>query len=157
MITRCPCCGASNSLDSLVQSEAALEAIQLITKIDQTLASDLLIYAGLHRPAKYALSFDRLGKLLLELVPDIQRQQITHDGQNYPAPLAAWRWAIAETLRVRDEGRLKLPLKGHGWLYNIIREYKPVQSPLQAPEPNHQSAMPVKPALPTLKQHWKLG
>ena len=34
--------------------------------------------------------------------------------------MAAWAYAFNEVLAARDSGRLKTPLKSHGYLYEII-------------------------------------
>ena len=39
-------------------------------------------------------------------------------------------WAIEQGLAARDAGRLKTPLKGHGWLYEVIANYRPTVSNL---------------------------
>lgn len=39
---------------------------------------------------------------------------------DYPAPPAAWLYGFQTALEARDTGRLKLPLKSHGWLYEVM-------------------------------------
>ena len=42
----------------------------------------------------------------------------------YPAPQAAWLWAFAEMRKRRDAGSLTLPLKGHGYLYEVLSRWE---------------------------------
>lgn len=125
MKTRCPCCGATLSLDVLVANESTRDALQALFKLAAPLGPALLRYLSLHRPRKQDLSMARVGKLLGEIVPDIQAQRISRDGQVFDAPLDAWIWAIDQAVVARDEGRLKTPLKGHGWLYEVISSWRP--------------------------------
>lgn len=39
--------------------------------------------------------------------------------------LASRMWAIEQALAARDAGRLTLPLKSHGWLYEVISNWRP--------------------------------
>ena len=60
-----------------------------------------------------------------KLLPDLQAQRISRNGQVCDAPLEAWVWAIEQALAARDAGRLTLPLKSHGWLYEVISNWRP--------------------------------
>lgn len=125
MKTRCPNCGATLSLDALMTHEAAREALALVFGLSGALGAAVTRYLGLFRPASRELSMDRVAKLLREIVPDIQRGEIERNGATYPAPSDAWIWAIGQALEARDGGRLKLPLTGHGWLYEVISGWRP--------------------------------
>lgn len=125
MKTRCPACGATVSLDALMSHEAAREALTLVFALSGPLGAAVTRYLGLFRPASRELSMDRVAKLLREIVPDIQRGEIERGGVTCPAPIDAWVWAIAQALEARDTGRLKLPLTGHGWLYEVISSWRP--------------------------------
>lgn len=125
MKTRCPNCGATLSLDALMAHEAAREALALVFGLSGALGAALTRYLGLFRPATRELSMDRVAKLLREIVPDIQAQRIERNGSVHPAPPDAWVWAIGQALEARDTGRLKLPLTGHGWLYEVISSWRP--------------------------------
>ncbi len=125
MKTRCPNCGAVMSLDALMAHEAAREALALVFQLSGALGSSVTRYLGLFRPAQRELSMDRVAKLLREIVPDMQAQRIERGGAVCPAPAEAWIWAIGQALEARDTGRLKLPLTGHGWLYEVISGWRP--------------------------------
>ena len=120
MKTRCPCCGAENSLDALIAHEQARQSLWTLANIGGAMTLGLVKYLGLFRPNKSALSQARMASLMAELLPDIQAGQIYRNGQSYPAPVAAWAYAFNEVLSARDSGRLKTPLKSHGYLYEII-------------------------------------
>lgn len=124
MKVKCPTCGALNSLDSLMANEAASRAIYAALSVNGELGSALIGYLGLFRPAKSSLSFDRVATLLNELVPMIQTGEIQRDGKTYPAPAEAWIYAINAMLANRTT--LKLPMKSHGYLLEIIAGWKPV-------------------------------
>jgi hypothetical protein len=131
MMTRCPSCGATSSLDVLIQHT---EAFNLLARVFQQTAvgNAFLKYLAMHRPANRALSNDRIAKLLGEIVPDFEKQEILRNGKPHPAPTAAWLWAIDEAVKARDNGKLITPLKGHGWLYAVITSYRPEQhAPVQ--------------------------
>lgn len=120
MKTRCPCCGAQNSLDALVAHEEARQSLWALAQIGGAMTQGLVRYLGLFRPAKSALSAPRMASLMAELLPDMQAGEIRRGGQVHPAPAAAWIYAFNEVLAARDSGRLKPPLKSHGYLYEII-------------------------------------
>jgi hypothetical protein len=77
------------------------------------------------RPQKRDLSMDRVARLLGEIVDDISAGRIARHGQGHEAPPEAWIWAINQAVSARDAGRLKLPLSGHGYLYEVIASWRP--------------------------------
>ena len=125
MKTCCPSCGTTVSLDALIGHDAAREALVEVFKLSGGLGSTMIKYLALFRPANRDLSMDRVAKLVGEMVPDIQAQRIERNRQVYEAPVDAWIWAMEQTLSARDNGRLTLPLKGHGFLYEVLTSYKP--------------------------------
>ncbi|MRD73308.1 hypothetical protein HCX48_00420 [Rhodocyclus tenuis] len=125
MRTRCPSCGATLSLDALVAHDGAREAMAAVFKLSGALGAAVVRYLALFRPETRELTMDRVGRLLGDILPDIQAQRISRDGQVFDAPADAWIWAIEQSLAARDAGRLKTPLKGHGWLYEVISSYRP--------------------------------
>ena len=120
MKTRCPCCGAENSLDGLIAHEQARQSLWALANIGGPMTQGLVQYLGLFRPSKSSLSQARMYSLMSELIPDIRAGEIRRNGQVHPAPVAAWTYAFNEVLAARDSGRLKTPLKSHGYLYEII-------------------------------------
>ena len=126
MKTRCPCCGTTLSLDALVAHESAREALQNAFKLSIPLGSALVRYLALFRPKTQDLSMTRVGKMLGELMPQIQAQRIMRRQQVFDAPPEAWLWAIDQAMIARDDGRLRTPLKDHGWLYEVVSSWRPI-------------------------------
>lgn len=124
MKTRCPCCGAENSLDALISHEEAREALWSLAQIGGPMTRGLVKYLGLFRPEKSVLGGGRMATLMAELLPDIQAQRIQRDGKVYPAPIAAWVYGFATVVAARDAGSLKPPLKSHGYLYQVIAAWR---------------------------------
>lgn len=123
MKTRCPCCGATMSLDALLAHDDARDALRALVALGGDLAKGAVIYAGMHRPGKSELSWGRLAKILGEITETVAAGEIERNGQRYPAPQAAWLWAFAEMRKRRDAGSLVLPLKGHGYLYEVLSRW----------------------------------
>lgn len=147
MICRCPNCGAANSLDSLVSDAEAAEVLKMLLELDADIGKAAIRYIGLFRPGKSQLSWGRTAKLLNELLPMIKAQEAARDGVCFPAPAEAWIHGFNETVNARDQGRLKTPLKSHGYLYEILAGW--VGQPSagnQTNQPNRRSALPAKPS-----------
>ena len=120
MKTRCPCCGAENSLDALIAHEGARQVVWAAAQVGGEVGKLAVQYIALFRPAKTALTFERMAKLLGELLPDMERGAISRNALEYPAPPEAWLYGFRELLSRRNVGSLKLPLKSHGYLYEVI-------------------------------------
>ena len=147
MICRCPDCGAANSLDSLVSDAEAAEVLKMLLELDADIGKAAIRYIGLFRPAKSQLSWARTAKLLNELMPMIKAQEAARDGVCFPAPTEAWIHGFNETVNARDQGRLKTPLKSHGYLYEILAGW--VGQPSagnQTNQPNRRAALPANPS-----------
>lgn len=125
MNIKCPNCGAVHSLDSLINDTDASAVLKAVLDMDAELGKAAIRYIGLFRPAKSQLSWSRTAKLLNELMPMIKAETVERDGVSYPAPAAAWIHGFTETLAARDMGRLKTPLKSHGYLYEIVSKWQP--------------------------------
>ena len=104
------------------------------------LGEALIRYLGLFRPAKSSLTFDRVATLLGELTPMIQAGKIKRGGVECDAPVEAWIYAINQMMANRQA--LKLPMKSHGYLLEIIASHKPVGTSMvvQNPEQNRPLA-----------------
>lgn len=135
MICRCPNCGAANSLDSLVSDAEAAEVLKMLLELDADIGKAAIRYIGLFRPAKSQLSWARTAKLLNELLPMIKAQEAARDGVCFPAPTEAWIHGFNETVNARDQGRLKLPLKSHGYLLEIVSQWQGSGFPSPQPSP----------------------
>ena len=64
----------------------------------------------------------------------IKAQEAARDGVCFPAPAEAWIHGFNETVNARDQGRLKLPLKSHGYLLEIVSQWQ--GSGLPSPQPS---------------------
>jgi hypothetical protein len=125
MRTRCPNCGSTLSLDVLVAHEGAREALVCAFRLSGALGSAVCAYLGLFRPKERELSMDRVARLLVDITEGIAAGTVARRGLAHPAPLAAWVWALRQVVEARDSGRLKLPLKNHGYLYEVIASWTP--------------------------------
>lgn len=113
----CPCCGATNSLEALLTDAAARQAIAAALALPG-LGDRLVRYLGLFRPQGRGLTWDRVARLLEELNTALAAGQIERHGQVWPAPLDYWKLALDQILDARPT--LTLPLKSHGYLYEIL-------------------------------------
>lgn len=114
----CPACGACGSIEFFLMDAAARESVVAAFKMPAPLGKQLMTYIGLFRPGKRSLTWDRVEKLLAELLPHIQSGQLDFDGVTWAAPLDYWVDALTEMLLNRDN--LNTPLKNHNYLYRII-------------------------------------
>lgn len=124
MNIKCPNCGAVHSLDSLINDADASAVLRAVLEMDAEMGKAAIRYVGLFRPAKSQLSWARTAKLLNELMTMIKAQEVVRDGVSSPAPAEAWLHGFNETINARDQGRLKLPLKSHGYLLEIVSQWQ---------------------------------
>ena len=134
MNIKCPNCGAVHSLDSLINDADASSVLRAVLEMDAEMGKAAIRYVGLFRPAKSQLSWARTAKLLNELMSMIKAQEAARDGVCFPAPAEAWIHGFNETVNARDQGRLKLPLKSHGYLLEIVSQWQ--GSGLPSPQPS---------------------
>ncbi|MDO5289331.1 MAG: hypothetical protein Q4F13_06815 [Pseudomonadota bacterium] len=119
MLTRCPNCGASASLDALVAHQALRQALADVLALLPA-GGLLLRYLGLFRPAQRELRPERAARLLRELLPDMQRGAITRRGREWPAAPQLWQTALDAVLDAAAKGSLQPPLQDHGYLYEVL-------------------------------------
>ena len=148
MNIKCPNCGAVHSLDSLINDAEASAVLRTVLEMDAELGKAAIRYIGLFRPAKSQLSWARTAKLLNELLPMIKAQEAARDGVCFPAPTEAWIHGFNETVNARDQGRLKTPLKSHGYLYEILAGWvgQPSVGNQTVNQPNRRAALPANPS-----------
>lgn len=116
----CPVCGTELTLAQLFANEDTQRAFARLASVSIPLGSRVLQYCTLFAPAKTRLTLPKQIKLILTLLPDMERQAITHRGRDWSVPLSCWAQAIDQMLVARDMGKLDLPMKGHGYLYSIL-------------------------------------
>ncbi|HFC8512213.1 TPA: hypothetical protein ACFP31_001117 [Neisseria subflava] len=124
-----------HSLDSLINDADASSVLRAVLEMDAEMGKAAIRYVGLFRPAKSQLSWARTAKLLKELLPMIKAQEAARDGVCFPAPAEAWIHGFNETVNARDQGRLKLPLKSHGYLLEIVSQWQGSGVPSPQPSP----------------------
>lgn len=116
----CPVCGTELDLAVLFSHEHDQRSLARLAALSIPLGARVLQYVALFTPPKQRLTSAKKIKLILQLLPDLERQAISHKGRDWVAPLAAWAQAIDQMLAARDTQRLELPMKGHGYLYAVI-------------------------------------
>nr|VFJ90864.1 MAG: hypothetical protein BECKLFY1418A_GA0070994_101340 [Candidatus Kentron sp. LFY] len=121
---RCPNCMVQTPIDVAIAHEEARDAVLAAFGLSGKLGWVTLRYLGLFRTGTGRLSFRTITKRLEEITPDIRAGRIDRKGREYPAPTEVWIWAMEKMLEYRDAGRLELPMKNHGYLYEIISGYR---------------------------------
>ncbi len=157
----CPACGAEYDLAVAFAHEVDQRALARLATVSVPMGARVLQYLQLFQPPRQRLTAAKKIKLLLQLLPDLERRAITHKGRDWPAPLDAWAAAIDQMLEARSAGRLELPMKGHAYLYAILagmanqhearaeaaREAERKAGPRQARQHGPASVLDVVPAL----------
>ncbi len=105
---------------TLFAHEDNQRAFARLATVSIPLGARVLQYIALFTPPKTRLTAAKKIKLLLQLLPDLERKAIQHKGREWAAPLEAWALAIDQMLASRDTGRLELPMRGHGYLYSVL-------------------------------------
>lgn len=116
----CPICGTELTPAQVFAHEATQHAFERMIAVSVPLGARVTAYVTMFSPPKTRLTIAKQVKIILQLLPDLERQAITHKGRDWPAPLAAWSAAIEQMEHARAAGRLELPLSGHGYLYTIL-------------------------------------
>lgn len=116
----CPTCGTEITPAQLFTDEAARRAFARLAAVSIPLGARIMGYVNLFSPPKTRLTIAKQVKLILQLLPDLERQAITHKGREWAAPLPAWEAAFEQMEAARAAGKLDLPMTGHGYLYAIV-------------------------------------
>ena len=116
----CPVCGAEFDLAVLFSHEHDQRALARLAAVSIPLGGRVLQYLALFTPPKQRLTAAKKIKLILQLLPDLERGAISWKGRDWAAPREALAMAIDQMLAARDAQRLELPMKGHGYLYAIL-------------------------------------
>lgn len=116
----CPACGTELTLEHLVGSLDDERAFTRLVALSVPMAHLVVQYLALFAPEKQRLTLRKKVRIIQQLLPDLQRQAITHKGRDWPAPLDSWGKGIEQMLAARSAGRLQLPMTGHGYLYAIL-------------------------------------
>jgi len=124
MLNTCPVCGAEESLDVLLHRMIDDDQVRhLIAQVITTsfpMGGLVIRYLRLFKPAKQRLRMATIGKLLAELVPDVQRSVIERKGRHWAVTGDNWTAAFQGVFDAADKGTLTLPLEGNGYLYGVL-------------------------------------
>ncbi|MBK9442575.1 MAG: hypothetical protein IPN53_15260 [Comamonadaceae bacterium] len=116
----CPICGTTLSMEHLLINADDRAAVLRLISFSTSIGASVGQYIRLFDPPKTRLTMRKQVRIVLQLLPDIERRAITHRGRDWAVPLAVWEAGIDQMLQARDAGRLDLPMKGHGYLYAIL-------------------------------------
>lgn len=117
----CPSCGFVSDVEGFLSDAQWREALACAFKLPAPLGDRLVRYIRLFSPPKRGLSPDRAAKLLRELLQPIAEAAVERQGRKWSAPLDYWGMALDDMLERRD--KLTLPLKSHGYLFEIVAGY----------------------------------
>ncbi|MCW5300884.1 hypothetical protein DXT88_22180 [Herbaspirillum lusitanum] len=119
----CPNCRVVMSMDLMLTEDAPRDALHAIIDAHpagNTFIKPLLRYVGLFAPEKSQLNHRRMAALINELVPSIRAAQVERNGRTWACPIAYWQMGFEQVLAQRDAGQLRLPLKSHGYLFEVL-------------------------------------
>ena len=115
---RCMMCGGRTPVELAVENDAASRAVTRCMQSLGDVGRGMLAYMALHRPPKRTLTWEKVARLLDELLTVYDRGNVTRDGITTATSDAVWIAALAET---RDAApRLDLPLTDHGYLMAVL-------------------------------------
>lgn len=113
-------CGTELSAAQLFADADAQAAFARLAAVSIPLGARVMQYLTLFTPPKTRLTLAKQCKLLLQLLPDLERQAVTAKGRDWPVPLLLWAQAFEQLQASRLAGRLELPLRGHGYLHAVL-------------------------------------
>lgn len=120
----CAVCGAEESLDALllrmIDDDTVRRLIADVLTMSLPMGGLVVRYLRLHKPPKQRLRMSTIGKLLAELVPDVQRTAIERKGRMWVVSPEAWKAAFQVVFDAADKGTLTLPLEGNAYLYGVL-------------------------------------
>lgn len=115
----CPSCQAKFPLSAALLDARARKALDHALRIAPSLADRIVSYLDLFSPGdRRAIRMDRLASLLEDLAVPIREATVIRNGAAWPAPAEYWSAAFDQVLSKRDN--LTLPLKSHGYLFEVV-------------------------------------
>jgi hypothetical protein len=105
-------------MDVVIAHDGAREALVEAMGMNAALGKRLVQYLALFRPPHRQLTMDRVAKLLREIAPCIKEARIERNGRIWPIPQESWSLALDEIVAKKD--KLTLPLKSHGYLFEML-------------------------------------
>jgi len=116
----CPVCGTELSPAQLFADAEAQQAFARLAAVSIPLGARVMQYLTLFTPPKTRLTLAKQCKLLLGLLPDLERQAIHAKGRDWAVPVPLWAQAFDQLQASRAAGRLELPLRGHAYLHAVL-------------------------------------
>ena len=119
----CPCCGAVNEIDALVQHEYGRKAVVAAAQLPPALFAQTMRYLRLFvspSAPQRSLTMDRAATLLDALMQAITAGLVNAKGRDWAAPLAVWPDAFEAVFAAVADQRRKLPLTNHAYLFGCI-------------------------------------
>ncbi len=116
----CPVCGTGLTMAHLFVNADDRAAMLRLLALSTPIGAAVSRYISLFTPPKTSLTLRKQVRIVLQLLPDLERRAITHRGRDWAAPLKVWEAGIDQMLAARDAGKLDLPMKGHAYLYSIL-------------------------------------
>lgn len=123
-VNTCAACGAEESLDALInriisdQDTRVLIADVLCMSL--RLGGRVVKYLRHFKPPAQQLRMKKAGRVLAELVPDMQRASIMRKGREWPAPQDAWLAGFDAVDKAAADGSLRVPLENNAYLYEVV-------------------------------------
>lgn len=117
----CPGCNLVFPAEAALQDLQAREAVRAALSLPAPLADRVLRYLRLFNPPKRVLAWHRVTRLLQDLLAPIAAGKLERQGRTWSAPLDYWQSGLDEILAKRE--KLTLPLKTHGYLFEIVCGY----------------------------------
>jgi hypothetical protein len=110
-LARCPSCHAHLNLDTLVQDSSAKSLLALVAKLKPKIATNVIGYVALWRPAKSDLNNDRAVKLINEVLELSTNEQ---------ALSAALEQTVMAIKAKRHAGNYQA-FKNHSYLNQVLK------------------------------------
>jgi len=114
----CPNCATRFPLIAGMNDADARRVAGLMGSVPPKLAPLLLEYLAMFKPPKSGLTWGRTHKLLAEVTACVVNAEVMRNGVVWPAPVEAWQAALQEMIDRRH--KFVLPLKNHGYLFEIL-------------------------------------
>lgn len=114
----CPDCGLAADLHVFALQSEVNPALAEALQVPASLGSRVTAYLRLFNPPRKAMSHRKAQRLLAELRAAVDAGQVERHGRSWPAPIAYWQLALDELLAKAE--RLQLPLKSHGYLFEMV-------------------------------------
>lgn len=114
----CPDCGMQGELTAFLIDGEARQLAAEFARVPGDAGGLVVRYLSLFKPAGRALALNKVTRLVRELADAMQAGMVPRKGRAWPTSPAMWRQALEAMLDARD--RLTLPLKSHGYLFEIV-------------------------------------